>query len=119
MTPEVSEKAAPVGETSCSEPLHQAHLKPFWFIGPDSTQSSSEANFREIERKMLSPRDLSLPGAESVPSTFSNPYLCSWSLIRMIFNKLSEIFHRLRTINLMPLKDNLFNIPVCDICRRG
>ena len=119
MTPEVSEKAALVGKTSSSEPLHQAHLKSLWFIGPDSTQSSLEANFREIERKMLSPRDLSLPGAKSVPSTFKNPHLCSWSLIRIIFNKLSEFFHRVRTINLMSLKDNLFSILVCDICRRG
>lgn len=33
-------------EISCTESLHQSHLKSFWLLGPDSTQSS-EANYRE------------------------------------------------------------------------
>lgn len=104
MTPEITEQAR-VGDTSCSESLHQAHLKS-WFIGPDSTQSSSEANFREIEGKMHSPPDLSLPGT-SLPSNCQSDIVgaCRSLSVRRIWSSYMKIewnFTEDHTIDLMP-----------------
>ena len=67
MTPEIAESAL-ARETPPSESIQQADLRS-WFIGPASTQTSSEANFRETERQMHSPpADLSLP-ATSAPNS--------------------------------------------------
>uniref|UniRef100_A0A7I4E381 PTC1-like winged helix-turn-helix domain-containing protein n=1 Tax=Physcomitrium patens TaxID=3218 RepID=A0A7I4E381_PHYPA len=51
ISPEAAEKVL-VREFPCTESsLQQSALKSFWFIGPTSTQSSSDGNPREIKKK--------------------------------------------------------------------